>query len=106
MLRLASAMLTGRARKGQIADGENCRAHRRGKSMRLPLIAALLAMPLSAVLAQGGAERAVVEKPAALIADGIPPVPAELAARARPYMEYRSAGFSGWNAHDRSMLIT
>jgi len=74
--------------------------------MRLTLIAALLAMPLTAALAQGGATPAAVEKPAALTADGIPPVPAALADRTRPYMEYRSAGFSGWNRRDRSMLIT
>ena len=47
-----------------------------------------------------------MEKPAALVADGIPPVPAALAARTRPYMEFRTAGFSGWNTRDRSMLIT
>jgi dipeptidyl aminopeptidase/acylaminoacyl peptidase len=41
-----------------------------------------------------------------LIADGIPAVPLELAQRTRPYMEYRTASFSGWNARDRSMLIT
>ena len=74
--------------------------------MRLTLIAALLALPLTAALAQGGAEPAAVEKPAALTADGIPPVPAELAARTRPYMEFRSAGFAGWSPRDRSMLIT
>jgi dipeptidyl aminopeptidase/acylaminoacyl peptidase len=74
--------------------------------MRLMLAAALFALPLTAALAQGGAEPAAVEKPAALVADGIPPVPADLAARARPYMEFRSAGFSGWNPRDRSILIT
>ncbi|MEA3047951.1 MAG: hypothetical protein QOJ53_2283 [Sphingomonadales bacterium] len=74
--------------------------------MRLKLAAALIALPLSAALAQGSAEPAAVEKPAALVADGIPPVPADLAARTRPYMEFRTAGFSGWNPRDRSMLIT
>ncbi len=44
-------------------------------------------------------------KPAALIADGMPPIPAELAARTRPYMENRGASFSGWHPTDRSMLI-
>jgi hypothetical protein len=48
---------------------------------------------------------AEVPKPAALTADGLPAVPDELAARTRPYMEYRTAGFGGWNAADRSMLI-
>jgi len=74
--------------------------------MRLTLIAALLALPLTAALAQGSDAPAAVEKPAALTADGIPPVPADLAARTRPYMEFRSAGFSGWSPRDRSMLIT
>src|SRR5205085_3577698 len=74
--------------------------------MRPLLIAALLALPLTAALAQGNATPAMVEKPAALIADGIPPVPAALAERTRPYMEYRNAAFAGWNRRDRSMLIT
>jgi dipeptidyl aminopeptidase/acylaminoacyl peptidase len=74
--------------------------------MRLTLIAAFAMLPPSAALAQENAPPAAVEKPAALVADGIPPVPAELAAQTRPYMEFRTAGFSGWNARDRSMLIT
>lgn len=49
---------------------------------------------------------AQVPKPAAMVVDGAPPVPVELAEASRPYMEFRSAGFSGWNAADRSMLIT
>ncbi len=44
-------------------------------------------------------------KPAALTADGVPPVPTELAAATRPYMEMRSASFAGWNKRDRSMLV-
>jgi dipeptidyl aminopeptidase/acylaminoacyl peptidase len=74
--------------------------------MRCRLAAALLLTPLGAALAQQAAAPTAVEKPAALTADGIPPVPAELAARTRPYMEFRTAGFSGWNARDRSMLIS
>ena len=46
-----------------------------------------------------------VEKPAALVADGVPPVPAELAARTRPYMEFRTASFLGWHPTDHAMLI-
>jgi dipeptidyl aminopeptidase/acylaminoacyl peptidase len=49
---------------------------------------------------------AAVDKPAAITADGVPAVPNELAAKSRPYMESRAAGFSGWNARDRSMLIS
>lgn len=75
--------------------------------MRLKLLAAtLLMLPVSLVSAQGGNGPAAAPKPAALTADGIPPVPLDLAQRTRPYMEFRSAGFAGWNARDRSMLIT
>lgn len=49
---------------------------------------------------------AQVEKPAALIADGIPAVPEEMVAKTRPYMEFRTAGFRGWNTADKSMLIS
>jgi dipeptidyl aminopeptidase/acylaminoacyl peptidase len=61
---------------------------------------ALLALPVSSAFAQ------TMEKPAALVADGIPDVPAELAARTRPYLEFRTASFLGWHPVDRSMLIT
>src|SRR5688572_25724912 len=58
----------------------------RGVSMRLRFsllaAAALLDVPASAA----------VEKPAAIVADGIPAVPDDLAERTRPYMEFRTAG--------------
>jgi dipeptidyl aminopeptidase/acylaminoacyl peptidase len=65
--------------------------------LTLALAAAVAALPVT-TLAQ-------VPKPAALTADGIPPVPQELADATRPYMEFRTAGFRGWNVADRSMLI-
>ncbi len=77
--------------------------------MRLKLFGlALLASASAAAFAQPSQPAAprAVEKPAALTADGIPPVPAELAERTRPYMEYRTAGFTSWNPRDRSMTIT
>jgi hypothetical protein len=46
-----------------------------------------------------------VPKPAALVADGIPAVPDELAVKTRPYMEFRTASFVGWHPTDKSMLI-
>ena len=46
-----------------------------------------------------------VPKPAAIVADGIPAVPDDLAAKTRPYMEFRTAGFVGWHPTDKSMLI-
>ena len=66
-----------------------------------PFRAVLLAATLISTAAV-----AEVPKPAALTADGMPAIPDELAAESRPYMEYRTAGFSGWNAVDRSMLVT
>lgn len=73
--------------------------------MRIRSLAVILACTLSPmpVLAQA---TGVVEKPAALVADGVPAIPAALAAETRPYMEFRTAGFAGWNAADRSMLIS
>lgn len=47
-----------------------------------------------------------VPPPAAMLADGVPPIPSSLAADTRPYLEYRTAGFAGWHPQDRSMLIT
>src|SRR5262245_15151137 len=49
---------------------------------------------------------AAVEKPAALVSDGIPPIPEELASSTRPYLEFRTAAFQSWNPADRSILIT
>jgi dipeptidyl aminopeptidase/acylaminoacyl peptidase len=65
-----------------------------------PFRAVLLAAALMSTAAV-----AEVPKPAALTADGMPAIPDELAANSRPYMEYRTAGFAGWNAADRSMLV-
>jgi dipeptidyl aminopeptidase/acylaminoacyl peptidase len=65
----------------------------------LALIVAVSLAPLAVAAAD------TVEKPAALVADGIPPVPAELAARTRPYMEFRTAAFLGWHPKDRSLLV-
>ncbi|MET0660076.1 MAG: prolyl oligopeptidase family serine peptidase [Steroidobacteraceae bacterium] len=56
------------------------------------------------VSAQAGDQ--TVEKPAALVADGIPPVQRTLADSTRPYMEFRTAAFQSWNPLDRSILIT
>lgn len=63
------------------------------------LVAAMI-VSLPAAAAPG-----FVEKPAALVADSIPPIPVELAARTRPYMEYRTAAFLGWHPRDRSLLV-
>jgi dipeptidyl aminopeptidase/acylaminoacyl peptidase len=59
----------------------------------------MLAIPVAPVPAQ------TVERPAALVADALPEIPSELAALTRPYLEYRTATFLGWQPKDRSMLI-
>jgi dipeptidyl aminopeptidase/acylaminoacyl peptidase len=73
--------------------------------MRTLTLAVLLAATSLGHAAAAQSTEAAAAKPAALTAIGLPPVPAELAARTRPYMELRSASFAGWNARDRSMLI-
>jgi dipeptidyl aminopeptidase/acylaminoacyl peptidase len=67
--------------------------------MRASLILWAALLPLAPAHAE-------IAKPAALVADGIPPLPDQLVADTRPYMEFRTASFAGWNAADRSMLIT
>ena len=69
-------------------------------------ILALLALSMSASLLPLTAAHADAEKPAALVADGIPAVPDSMVAETRPYMEFRTAAFAGWNPLDKSMLIT
>jgi dipeptidyl aminopeptidase/acylaminoacyl peptidase len=67
--------------------------------LRLALLAAAFAAAVPALAAD-------VEKPAALVADGIPPVPSELADATRPYMEFRTAALQGWNPRTRGIAIT
>ena len=64
------------------------------------------ALAAAALFACPSAASAEAAKPAALTVDGVPAVPDDLAAGTRPYMEFRTAGFAGWNAADRSMLIS
>lgn len=47
-----------------------------------------------------------VPKPAAVVADGIPAVPQELAADTRPYFEFRTAGFSEWDPETKGMFVS
>jgi dipeptidyl aminopeptidase/acylaminoacyl peptidase len=80
--------------------------------MRLRLLTTCLFLPVAIGAAHAQqpaaaqATPAAVEKPAALTADGIPAVPATLAEQTRPYMEFRTAGFTSWNPRDRSMTIS
>ena len=47
-----------------------------------------------------------VPAPAALTAEDMPPIPLEMAERARPYLEARGAGFAGWDPNTRAVLIS
>ena len=73
--------------------------------MRYLAVLAALALPIAPALGAGEEAPASEPKPAALVADGVPEVPAALAAATRPYLEYRTAAFVGWNPADRSMLV-
>ena len=66
--------------------------------MRLLLVASLLGSVAAPAVAQ-------LPKPAAITADGVPPLPTSLADALRPYAESRSASPVAWNPVDRSLLI-
>ena len=73
--------------------------------MRYLVLIAAIALPAIPAFADDAAAPDTVAKPAALVADGIPDVPVELAAETRPYMEFRTASFVGWQPIDKSMVI-
>jgi dipeptidyl aminopeptidase/acylaminoacyl peptidase len=60
---------------------------------------------LAAAVSPCAIANAAADKPAALVADGIPAIPDSIPAGTRPYMEYRTARLTSWNPVDRSMLI-
>ena len=60
---------------------------------------------IAAALLASAAVAQTAPKPEAITADGIPAVPTELVEKTRPYLEFRSGAFQGWNAADRSALI-
>ncbi len=68
-------------------------------------IAAILLATATPALAQEQAVEPAAPKPAAVVADGIPPVPQELVSETRPYFEYRTAGFADWDPESRAMYI-
>ncbi|HEX2762742.1 MAG TPA: prolyl oligopeptidase family serine peptidase [Allosphingosinicella sp.] len=73
--------------------------------MRLRLLLLACGLPAAvAALAQG--PNWIVDKPAAIVADGIPSIPGELAEKTRPYMEFRTASLDGWNPRSRSLVIS
>lgn len=77
--------------------------------MRSTLLAAsalALALTFNSAQAQDAAAAPVAAKPAALVADGVPPVPQALVDKVRPYLEFRTAVFSDWDPVSKAMLIS
>src|ERR1044071_7483004 len=48
----------------------------------------------------------LAQVPGNLVADGLPPIPAELREEAQRYLEFRSATLQGWHPQRREMLIS
>ena len=77
-----------------------------------PLPSALLALaawtlaPLTARLPAQESDTAVIRTTPNLVAEGIPPIPASLAAEVRRYTESRSASLADWHPTRREMLIS
>jgi dipeptidyl aminopeptidase/acylaminoacyl peptidase len=71
------------------------------------LFAILLASTaLPAAAQEATAPVPAVPIPAAMTAEEMPPIPLDLAAQVRPYLESRGAGFAGWDPTTRAVLIS
>ncbi|MHA6721478.1 S9 family peptidase [Sphingomonas sp. RS2018] len=71
--------------------------------MRLLLTATLLATTAAPALAQTAP---AIPKPAAITADGVPPLPVSLADALRPYAESRNAAPVAWNPVTKALIVT
>ena len=67
--------------------------------------ATLLASVALPAAAQDVPAAPLAPKPAALTAEGVPPLPLTMVAAVRPYLESRGAGFAGWDPKTRAVLI-
>ena len=65
-----------------------------------------LASVILMATAVAGAEQPAAGPPETLVVDGVPPVPADLAAAVGRYGAYRSATISDWHPSQRSLLIS
>jgi dipeptidyl aminopeptidase/acylaminoacyl peptidase len=72
-------------------------------SLRLVLLLPLPAIALAASAAP--AAPAALTRPATLVAEGLPPIPAHLADDVRRYTEARSAAFASWHPTRLEMLV-
>ncbi|HEX7860916.1 MAG TPA: S9 family peptidase [Verrucomicrobiae bacterium] len=60
----------------------------------------------SAMVASVAGQTPGVDLPPNLVAEGIPPIPAEVRESASRYLDFRAAAFQSWHPKLRSMLIT
>ncbi|MFL5382152.1 MAG: S9 family peptidase [Longimicrobiaceae bacterium] len=75
--------------------------------MRIPRSAALLALALALpAAAQQPQQPPAIAPNENLVVDGIPPIPASLAAEVRRYTESRGAGLADWHPVRREILIS
>lgn len=80
--------------------------HTRLLALLLAPIVLPAALPAAAQEQPDTAAAPTVAIPAALTAEAMPPIPLEIAERARPYLEARGAGFAGWDPNTRAVLIS
>jgi dipeptidyl aminopeptidase/acylaminoacyl peptidase len=69
------------------------------------LLLPILTAAVAATAAAPAAEADTVKPPDSLAVEGVPPIPAALAAALRPYTEYRGASFLSFHPERREMLI-
>src|SRR5256885_187489 len=72
---------------------------------RMPRLSCLLLTITVLVPRPALAQSGVVAPTDNLVTDGLPPVPAAIAEAARPYSEFRAAGFWDWHPTRREMII-
>src|SRR5437773_774137 len=72
---------------------------------RMPRLSCLLLTIAVLVPRPALAQSGVVAPTDNLVTDGLPPVPAAIAEAARPYSEFRAAGFWDWHPTRREMII-
>ncbi|HQZ45036.1 MAG TPA: S9 family peptidase [Usitatibacteraceae bacterium] len=72
--------------------------------MRMPLrLAAVAALAAAALACRAQGE--VLTPPASLVLDGVPPIPAEIAAKTGPYAAFRPSTLLDWHPARRELLV-
>jgi dipeptidyl aminopeptidase/acylaminoacyl peptidase len=74
-------------------------------SLRKSAIALIALAGLSCQVYAQQAQEKPVEPPAALVLDGVPQVPASVAAQVAKYTDFRPTGFTGWHPTKLEMLV-